>query len=37
VADAQARLLAWVGELDVEVYEEEFSYWTKAARKGGRS
>ena len=35
IADAQARLQARVAELDVEVYEEEFSYWAKA-RKGSR-
>ncbi len=35
IADAQARLQERVAELDVEVYEEEFSYWSKA-RKGGR-
>jgi len=35
ITDAQARLQERVAELDVEVYEEEFSYWTKA-RKGGR-
>lgn len=35
IADAQARLQERVAELDVEVYEEEFSYWAKA-RKGQR-
>lgn len=35
VIDAQASLQARVAELDVEVYEEEFSYWTKG-RKGAR-
>jgi len=35
VADAQARLQERVAELDVEVYEEAFSYWTKG-RKGQR-
>lgn len=35
IADAQARLQARVAELDVEVYEEEFAYWTKG-RKGAR-
>lgn len=35
VSDAQARLQERVGELDVEVYEEEFSYWAKG-RKGQR-
>ena len=35
VADVQARLQERVAELDVEVYEEEFSYWSsrKASRK----
>ncbi len=36
VADAQARLQARVAELDVEVYEEEFSYWAKQGRQGSR-
>jgi uncharacterized protein (DUF2164 family) len=35
VSDAQARLQERVAELDVEVYEEEFSYWAKG-RKGHR-
>ena len=35
VSDAQARLQERVAELDVEVYEEEFSYWAKG-RKGVR-
>ncbi len=35
VADAQARLQERVAELDVEVYEEEFSYWAQG-RKGRR-
>lgn len=35
VVDAQARLQERVAELDVEVYEEEFSYWTQG-RKGRR-
>ena len=35
IADAQARLQERVAELDVEVYEEEFSYWTQG-RKGRR-
>lgn len=34
IADAQARIQERVAELDVEVYEEEFSYWSK--RKGSR-
>lgn len=35
VADVQARLQERVAELDVEVYEQEFSYWSsrKASRK----
>lgn len=35
IADAQARLQDRVAELDVEIYEEEFSYWAKG-RKGQR-
>ncbi len=33
VADAQARLLARVEELDGEVYEEELSYWPRQSAK----
>ena len=33
VADAQARIQARVMELDVEVYEEEFQYWSKQGRQ----
>ena len=29
VADAQSKLQAWVGELDIEIHEEEFAYWKK--------
>lgn len=36
VADAQARLQVRVMELDVEVYEDEFQYWTKKGRPGKR-
>lgn len=36
VADAQARILARVQELDVEVYEEAFQYWQKPGRGSGR-
>jgi uncharacterized protein (DUF2164 family) len=37
VADAQARIQARVGELEYEVFEEEFQYWRKADRqKRGR-
>ena len=32
VADAQSKLQAWVGELDIEVQEEEFAYWKKSGR-----
>ena len=35
ISDAQTRLQERVAELDVEVYEEEFSYWAKG-RKGQR-
>lgn len=35
VADVQARLQERVAEVDVEVYEEEFSYWSNR-RKGPR-
>jgi uncharacterized protein (DUF2164 family) len=35
VSDAQQRLQERVAELDVDVYEEEFSYWSKS-RKGQR-
>lgn len=34
VADAQARLQVRVAELDAEVYEEPFAYWTKSGRSG---
>lgn len=33
VADVQQRLQARVMELDLEVYEDEFQYWSKAERK----
>lgn len=32
VADAQARIQARLTELDLEVYEEEFQYWSKQSR-----
>ena len=32
IVDAQSRLQERVAQLDVEVYEEEFSYWAKARR-----
>ena len=34
VADVQERLQQRVSELDIEVHEEEFSYWRKFERKG---
>ena len=34
VADAQQRLHERVAEIDVEVYEEAFSYWASQSRKG---
>jgi uncharacterized protein (DUF2164 family) len=33
VADVQERLQMRVSELDIEVHEEEFSYWRKYERK----
>jgi uncharacterized protein (DUF2164 family) len=33
VADVQARLLLRIGEIDVEIYEEEFQYWSKFDRQ----
>ena len=33
VADAQSRLQARVMELDIEIHEEEFQYWTQRKRK----
>ena len=33
VADAQERLQARVAELDIEVHEEEFSYWRLRDRR----
>ena len=35
VADAQARMQARIAELDVEVYEEAFQFWTKPPRRRG--
>lgn len=37
VADAQAHLQVLVADLDVEVYEEAFQFWTKRGRTGKRS
>jgi len=36
VADVQERLGARVADLDIEVHEDEFAYWPKRDRKGGR-
>lgn len=36
VADAQTRMQERVMELDVEVYEEAFTYWAKQGRQGTR-
>lgn len=36
VADAQARLQVRVAELDAEVYEEPFVYWSKQGKVGGQ-
>jgi uncharacterized protein (DUF2164 family) len=33
IADAQERLMARVGELDIECHEDEFRYWHEAGRK----
>ena len=33
VADVQGRLQARVMEIDLEVYEDEFQYWSKVDRK----
>jgi len=33
VADAQERLQLRVSELDIELYETPFEYWTKRPRK----
>lgn len=33
VADAQSRMQARITELDLEVYEDEFTYWNAADRK----
>lgn len=34
VLDVQERLQARVGELDLELHEEEFQYWRKYERQG---
>lgn len=33
VADAQSRMQARIAELDLEVYEDELTYWNTADRK----
>jgi len=33
VADAQERMQMRLGELDIEVHEDEFGYWPKQERK----
>jgi len=33
VADAQSHLQARVMDLDIEIHEEEFQYWTQRKRK----
>jgi uncharacterized protein (DUF2164 family) len=33
VADVQERLQARIGELDIEVHEDEFAYWRKFDRQ----
>lgn len=33
VAEVQARLLARVAEVDIDVHEDEFQYWRKRDRK----
>ena len=36
VADVQERLQVRVGELDIELHEDEFAYWSRRERKPGR-
>ena len=36
VADVQERLQLRIGELDIEVHEDEFGYWSRRERKPGR-
>lgn len=33
VIDAQERMAARVGELDIEIHEDEFQYWRKVDRR----
>ena len=36
VADVQERLQMRIGELDIEVHEDEFGYWARRERKPTR-
>ena len=36
VADVQERLQSRIAELDIEVHEDEFTYWRKFDRAKGR-
>ena len=36
VADVQGRLQARIAEIDLEVYEDEFQYWSKFDKKKGK-
>jgi uncharacterized protein (DUF2164 family) len=36
IADAQARLQARVMELDIEIHEDEFPYWTGPGNRRGQ-
>ncbi|MEO8836027.1 MAG: DUF2164 domain-containing protein [Caldimonas sp.] len=36
VADVQERLQARIGELDIEIHEDEFGYWRKREKRRGR-
>lgn len=36
VADVQQRLQARIQEIDLEVYEDEFQYWSKFDKKKGK-
>lgn len=36
ITDAQVRMQARVMELDIEIHEEEFPYWTKQANRRGQ-
>ncbi|MEO8079243.1 MAG: DUF2164 domain-containing protein [Caldimonas sp.] len=36
VADVQERLQMRVGELDIEIHEDEFGYWRARDRAGGK-